>query len=130
MRGRQIFGPGGLLSRDPTYPIWRAGANAATAFHTDADLTIGDLNVPAGDYTIYANVADPDHWQLIISKATGQWGLSYPEGQDLGRTAMTMSKPEAPVEVYKMTLSKTAGDQGELKLEWADHAASVPIVVH
>lgn len=130
VRERKIFGPGGLLSRDPTYPIWRAGANAATSFHTDADLTIGDLNVPAGDYTIYADVGNPDAWQLIISKATGQWGLTYPEGQDLGRTAMTMSKPEEPVEVYKMTLSKTAGDRAELKMEWADHVATVPIVVH
>ncbi|MGH9481332.1 MAG: DUF2911 domain-containing protein [Terriglobales bacterium] len=45
MRGRQIFGPGGLLSHDPNYPVWRAGANAATAFHTDADLMLGDLHV-------------------------------------------------------------------------------------
>jgi len=40
VRGRQIFGPGGLISHDPNYPVWRAGANAATSFHTDADLTI------------------------------------------------------------------------------------------
>src|SRR5688500_14682700 len=25
VRGRQIFGDGGLLSKDPTYPVWRAG---------------------------------------------------------------------------------------------------------
>ena len=30
VRGRKIFGDGGLLSRDPTYPAWRAGANSAT----------------------------------------------------------------------------------------------------
>jgi hypothetical protein len=130
VRGRQIFGPGGLLSKDPTYPIWRVGANAATSFHTDADLTMGDLEVPAGDYTLYANVEDPDHWQLILSKATGQWGLTYPQGQDLGRTAMTMNKPDALVEVYKMTLSKSADDKAELKLEWENHVATVPIVVH
>src|SRR5262245_20482146 len=52
VRGRKIFGDGGLLSRDPTYPAWRAGADSATAFHTDADLTVGSLNVPKGDYTL------------------------------------------------------------------------------
>jgi len=26
VRGRKIFGDSGLLSRDPTYPAWRAGA--------------------------------------------------------------------------------------------------------
>src|ERR1700758_2831861 len=53
VRGRQIFGDGGLLSRDPTYPAWRAGANSATSFHSDADLDIGGLSVPKGDYTVY-----------------------------------------------------------------------------
>jgi len=46
VRGRKIFGPGGLLTSDPTYPAWRAGANDATAFHTTANLQIGALNVP------------------------------------------------------------------------------------
>ena len=129
VRGRQIFGPGGLISKDPNYPVWRAGANSATAFHTDADLTIGTLSVPRGDYTIYALVEDPNNWQLIINKQTGQWGLDYSQGQDLGRVKMTMSKPPAPIEVYKMTLSATGPKSAKLQLEWEQHIASVPITV-
>src|SRR5437867_115059 len=53
VRGRKIFGDGGLLAGDSTYPAWRAGANPATAFHTDADLEIDTLKVPKGDYTLY-----------------------------------------------------------------------------
>src|ERR1700757_2952169 len=104
VRGRKIFGPGGLLSQDPTYPAWRAGANSATTFHTDSVLDIGGLSVPKGDYTLYVWVADPDNWQLILSKQTGQWGLEYNAKMDLGRVRMTMSRPPAPIEVYKMTL--------------------------
>jgi hypothetical protein len=129
VRHRKIFGPGGLLSMDPTYPAWRAGANAATAFHTDATLDIGGLSVPKGNYTIYCWVADPDNWQLIISKETGQWGLSYNPKLDLGRVKMTMSKPPAPIETYKMTLSAGAGNSGKLELAWENHVASVPITV-
>src|SRR5277367_1397111 len=92
VRGRKIFGDGGLLSQDPTYPAWRAGANSATSFHTDANLDIGGLRVPKGDYTLYAWVADPDNWQLIVSKETGQWGLTYERKMDLGRVKMNMSK--------------------------------------
>src|SRR5690242_17639208 len=66
VRGRKIFGDGGLLSNDGTYPVWRAGANAATAFHTDADLDVGGLSVPKGDYTLFVLVQDPNAWQLII----------------------------------------------------------------
>src|ERR1044071_4699909 len=41
LRGRKdIFGKDGPIAKDSTYPVWRAGANAATALHTDADLMI------------------------------------------------------------------------------------------
>jgi len=126
---RKIFGPGGRLSGDPTYPVWRAGANAATSFHTDADLDIGGLKVPKGDYTIYALVGDPDHWQLIINKQTHQWGLTYNQNMDLGRVKMDMSKPASKIETYKMTLSSTGPNTGKLQLEWDNYVASVPIKV-
>jgi hypothetical protein len=129
VRGRQIFGAGGLLSKDPTYPVWRAGANAATAFHTDADLDLNGLAVPRGDYTLYADVADPDQWVLIVNKQTGQWGLSYNPRLDLGRVKMTMSKPPALVETYKMTLSATGPNTGLLRIEWEHHVATVNFTV-
>src|SRR5260221_574158 len=56
VRGRKIFGEGGRISNDSTYPVWRAGANSATAFHTDADLDINGLKVPKGDNTIFVLV--------------------------------------------------------------------------
>lgn len=129
VRGRQIFGDGGLLSRDPTYPAWRAGANSATSFHTDADLDIGGLNVPKGNYTLYAWVKDPNAWELIVSKETGQWGLEYNARLDLGRVKMTMSKPSSKVETMKYTFTNLGGNKVKLELAWENHVASVPIVV-
>lgn len=129
VRGRKIFGDGGLLSHDPTYPAWRAGANSATAFHTDANLDIGGLAVPKGDYTLYCWVKNPDAWELIISKETGQWGLSYNASRDLGRVKMTMSKPPALVERLKYTLTDQGGNKVKLQLEWENHVASIPITV-
>ena len=117
VRGRKIFGAGGLLSRDPTYPVWRAGANAATTFKTEGTLDVGGLNVPAGTYTLYVDVKDPDQWELVVSKQTGQWGLTYPgASSDVGRVKMTMSKPPALVEQLKYTLTDKGGGAGELRL--------------
>ena len=129
VRGRKIFGDGGLLSRDPTYPAWRAGANSATTFHTDADLDVGGLHVPKGTYTLYVWVQDPASWQLIISKQTGQWGLSYNASQDLGRVKMTMAKPPATVEQLNYALTDQGSNKVELKLAWELHVATVPIIV-
>jgi hypothetical protein len=122
VRGRQIFGAGGLLAMDPTYPVWRAGANSATALHVDGEMTLGTLTVPKGDYTLYVSVKDPNAWELILSKETGQWGLTYNPKMDFGRTKMTMSKPPALVEQLKYTLTPT-----KLELSWENHTASVPI---
>ena len=111
--------------------MWRAGANNATALHTDGDITIGNLNVPAGDYTLYVYL-DPKGWQLIVSKQTGQWGInrdgstSLDESKAIGRTPMKMSKAASLVETYKMTLAGE-GKKGTLTLEWENVSASVNI---
>jgi hypothetical protein len=129
VRGRKIFGADGIISKDPNYPVWRAGANAATALHTDADLMIGSLHVPKGDYTLFVDTgANP--WQLIVSKETGQWGLAYKKQNDLGRVPMKVSKPPALVETYKMTLSNAGGSNAKLELAWENVVASVDIMVH
>jgi len=130
VRGRKIFGPGGLLSGDPTYPAWRAGANSATSFHTAANLQIGSLNVPKGDYTLYCWIKDPEAWDLIISKETGQWGLEYNASQDLGRVKMTMSKPPSVIEMLNYSLTDQGAGKVKLELEWERHIASVLMAVN
>lgn len=129
VRGRKIFGPGGLLSNDPTYPAWRAGANSATSFHTDVNLDAGGLNIPKGDYTLYCWVKDPEAWELIFNKETGQWGLNYNGSRDLGRVKMTMSKPPAVVEMLKYTLTAAGAGKVQLQLAWEHHIGSVMLTV-
>lgn len=129
-REGKIFTKDGLISHDPHYPVWRAGANAATTLKTDGDLMIGDVNVPAGAYTLFVDISDPAKWVLIVSKKTGEWGLAYDATQDLGKTAMTMSKPPAMVEDLTYTITDDGGGKGTLTLAWENVSASVPIAVH
>ncbi len=131
VRGREgeLFGKDGRIGKDPNYPVWRAGANAATTLHTEAALDINGLAVPSGDYTLFVNLEDPANWELIVNKQTGQWGLAYDGAQDLGRVKMTMSKPSQLVENLKYTLSDEGGNKGKLVLEWENHSASVPFTV-
>jgi hypothetical protein len=128
-REGKLFGKDGRIGQDPNYPVWRAGANDATALHTDADLDIGGLAVPKGDYTLFVNLANPANWELIVNKQTGQSGLEYDAKQDLGRVKMTMSKPPAMVEQMKFTLSNAGGNEARLQLVWEDHAAAVTVAV-
>jgi hypothetical protein len=124
VRGREgkIFTKDGLISHDPHYPVWRAGANSATTLETSGDLTIGDVSVPAGKYTLFVDISNPSAWVLIVSKANGEWGLAYDPSQDLGRTTMTMAPPSSMVENLTYTIS-----DGKLSLQWENMGATVPI---
>ena len=88
-------------------------------------MMIGSLSVPKGDYTIYTLV-NVSPWQLIINKQTKQWGTEYDAKQDLGRVPMTVTKPSAPIETFKITLSAAGGNKGKLQMEWENVIASVP----
>jgi hypothetical protein len=120
MRSRKIFG--GLV---PYGEVWRAGANNATALHTDADLMIGNLSVPKGDYTIYVLPTEKE-WTLIVNKQTGQWGTEYSEGKDLGRVKMALKAAPAAIESFKISLSGS-GKAGSLQMEWENSIASVAV---
>ena len=128
VKGRKIFGSADALQKPGS--IWRLGADQATFLHTDADLDINGLSVPKGEYTLYADL-DEGKWQLIVSKQTGQWGIkrtgetTLEQAQVVGKTAMTMSKPAAPVERLKITLASAGGNKGTLKVEFENVAASV-----
>ncbi|HUD57263.1 MAG TPA: DUF2911 domain-containing protein [Terracidiphilus sp.] len=134
VKGREghVFTSDGLIktAHGSQYPIWRAGANAATTLKTEADIMIADLMVPKGAYTLFVDISDPDNWTLIVNKKTGEWGLAYDGTQDLGRVKMKMGKPAAVVENLFWTVDGDGGNGGKITLAWENHVASVPTTVH
>ena len=119
-RGRRI--PGGLV---PVDTVWRFGANTATALHTDLDITIGDLQVPRGDYSLFV-LYTARGWQLIVNRGTAMWGSDYDATKDLGRTALstrTMAEPEESLTIYLVPESARPADgyaelRGILRIKW------------
>lgn len=121
MRGRKIFG--GLV---PYGEPWRAGANEATTFVTDADLEVGGKTVPKGSYTLFT-LPEPNKWTLIVSKQTGEWGIPYPGFEyDFTRTAMKVSALPSPLENFTMGFDQT-GKTCTLHMDWETTRASVEI---
>lgn len=119
MRGRKIFG--GLV---PYGEEWRVGADEATSFVSNVDLTAGGKTVPAGKYTLFA-LPSPAKWMLIISKKTGEWGIPYPGAQfDFARVEMAVSKISPPLENFTIAFD-SAGSSCTMKLEWETTRASL-----
>jgi hypothetical protein len=107
---------------------WRAGANEATSFKTDSNLTIGGTAVPAGSYTLYVQPEQSGAWKLIISKATGQWGIPYPGAdKDFARIDMKTSKLPSTVQQFTIGFDKGTGTSTSLNLDWENTRASIAI---
>jgi hypothetical protein len=123
MKGRKIYG-----SVVPYGEVWRTGANEATTFVTTADVVIGGTTVPAGSYTLYT-LPGEKAWKLILSKKTGQWGVPYPEGEDLGRFDMKTELIEIPIEKLHISYMEKprAKDVCTLRIDWEKTRAYVDI---
>lgn len=96
-RGRKV--EGGLIPLDT---VWRFGANMATTLHSDVDITLGDLKLPRGDYSLFVLYARGGY-SLIVNRGTGQWGTDRDPSKDLGRVALasrTMTEPENSLSIY------------------------------
>jgi hypothetical protein len=125
-KGRKIFGAASEKALVPYGEIWRTGANEATTFVSDTNLTVGGKAVAPGSYTVFT-VPNADKWILIINKKTAEWGIPYKyEADELARVDMQVSKTPAPVENFTIAFDP-AGSKCTLRMEWENTSASVDI---
>jgi hypothetical protein len=112
----------------PYDKVWRTGANAATSFTTQGDVTVGGLMVPEGSYTLYTLPATPGSpWLLIVNKQTGQWGTVYTPAMDLGRAEMRVVQLSKPQEVMSISFENTRKTSTQLHIRWEKTDVYVPI---
>ena len=119
-RGRRI--EGGLIPLDT---VWRFGANEATILHTDVDITLGDIKLPRGDYSLFLRYGKSG-WQLIVNRGTGQWGTDYDPSRDLGRitlAARKLAEPEESLTLYLVPEAPKPGTgfaelRGVFRIKW------------
>jgi hypothetical protein len=119
-RGRKV--EGGLIPLDT---VWRFGANMATTLHSDLDITLGDVKLPRGDYSLFIRYGRSGY-SLIVNRGTGQWGTDRDAAKDIGRISLanrTMAEPEPSLSMYLVPEApdpKTgyAELRGVLRVKW------------
>ena len=123
-RNREIIG--GLVPYDQ---VWRTGANEASHFETDVDLTLGGAFVPRGLYSLFT-LPSEDGWKLILNRQTYQWGEDYDPQLDVARIDLESRTLPEPLESFTVWLiperDVEPGEpaRGVLRLAWENVESS------
>ena len=99
--------------------FWRLGADTSTTFSTAADLQFGDVTVPSGDYSLWAQRGEGNSWKLVFNKQHGQWGTDHDAAQDLSSAPLKETKASNSAEMVTINLTKS-GTGGMIAIQWGD----------
>jgi hypothetical protein len=108
VRAREIWGK--LV---PFNQVWRAGANDATTFETDKELTVEGKKLSAGKYSFFV-IPNEKECVIIFNKEAKQWGAyKYDEKQDQLRVTVKQKVAKSKAEKLAYTI-----DKNTVSLSW------------
>jgi Protein of unknown function (DUF2911) len=95
--------------------VWRMGANEATIFETDREVTIDGKTLAPGKYSLFGISGDKD-FTLIFNKAWDIWGTNYAQNkaQDVLQVPVKKQKAKKSQERLTYTIDKN----GKVNLLW------------
>ena len=98
-----------------TGQVWRMGANEATVFEVNKDVTIEGKKLPAGKYSLFGLQDDKD-FTLIFNKEWKIWGTDYNDNKDKDALKIKVKPKKANNSLEKLTYS--IDKKGEVSLQW------------
>lgn len=110
VKGRKIFG--GLEAYGK---VWRTGANEATTFEVNKDVTINGEKLAAGKYALFTIPTEGD-WTVIFNRQAEQWGAyNYDQQKDALRVTV---KPSLTSEVTERLIFNIDQKTGKVTFMW------------
>jgi hypothetical protein len=98
---------------------WRLGADKSTTFSTTGDLMFGNVKVPKGEYSLWAQKQTDGSWKLVFNKQHGQWGTDHDPAQDFASVPLKTEKESKTAEQVTITLEEEHGG-GEIEIQWGN----------
>jgi hypothetical protein len=96
--------------------VWRTGANEATVFAIDKDVTVEGQKLPAGKYGLFTLAGD-NGWTIIFNKTWKQWGaFDYKPADDALRVNVKPGTSAKFMERFTITVDKS----GKVSLLWGN----------
>jgi len=81
---------------------WMPGGTPMTLF-TEAQLTLGNSQIPIGAYTLYP-IPARGNWTLVVNKNVTP-GAAYDEKQDIARSPMETAQVEQPSDTLEVAFA-------------------------
>lgn len=124
MKGREIFGE--LI---PYGTLWRLGANETNEVTFFQNVMIGDTEVEAGTYGLFATI-EKDNWEFVLHESVQSWGRANFDEDSIVATyrAKTEETPET-LEAMSMALIDAGDNTVHLAVGWENTMARMPIKV-
>ena len=123
---RLIFGSAEENALVPFGKYWRLGANAASTFSTNKDISFAGRPLKAGKYRLYA-IPEADHWVVALNTEYGAFGYSEPDySKDVMRVNVVAGQLLSPVEQFTIELNENDGN-ATLSMRWDTTAVTVPL---
>lgn len=142
MRGRDLFGSGASYGEAflRGAPVWRVGADQSTRIMTEVDLMFGDERLPAGEYSLFADLSE-NEWTLIFStwgvkdafreeNPDALWGsYGYTPDRDVARVAVPVMTNAMAVDQLTISFTDMTQQGGNFMILWDDQMAMTPFRV-
>lgn len=124
VRGRTIWGE--LV---PMGEVWRTGADAATRLTADRAFRFGDVEVPAGSYTILT-IPGEKSWTVILNQDTTLWGTyGYDQKKDVARIQVKPERRSESRERMTFLFADATHETAALDFEWEKVRVRIPLAV-
>lgn len=102
--------------------VWRTGANDATVFETDKDITVGGEKLPAGKYGLFT-IFEGNDVTVIFNKTWKQWGAFRYKAEEDALRIKTKAKEASPAaEKLTFSISQTA-----VSFVWGNKKVEFPV---
>ncbi len=110
-------------------PLWRAGANVTTRFRTEVALSFDGKRLPAGEYSMFIQLAEKE-WTLVFSNwaaqqkfdrndTTALWGAyNYTPEKDVLRATMKVESLPFAVDEFTISFIDVTRTGGRLAVMW------------
>jgi hypothetical protein len=129
---RQIFGESdqGTPPLVPYGKVWRTGANEATIFETNKDISFDGKVLKTGKYSLWS-IPEEDTWTIIFNSEYGQWGINYDgeanrdPAKDVLQVKANAVKQDREFEQFTISFEKT-GEDAEMVLIWDKTLVALP----